>query len=176
MFGFFPNWGTGDLCSRIVGEVIKHLVIFLTALCPLLSARSMLPAPSRVPINVLVSALLNNSNIYLSMFIQSCRKWKKWALKLTEKVSWKKLGKFGESRHCLPIRLIKSMRKRKTPSRKRGRRSTGRAEDRRKRWQRFSRLQICPQCCCWKYCLWQPTALSQNLFLENSLSWQMSPR
>ena len=46
---------------RLLIEI--HLVIFLTALWPLLRARSMLPALFRVPMNVLVSALLIQSLI-----------------------------------------------------------------------------------------------------------------
>ena len=57
-------------------EADIYLVMFLTALCPLLNAKSMLPALFRVPINVLVSALLsqiwsvsNSFHIYPYLYI-----------------------------------------------------------------------------------------------------------
>ena len=56
-----------NLTYRLLIEI--HLVIFLTALWPLLKARSMLPALFRVAMNVLVSALLIQSLIW---FFQYC--------------------------------------------------------------------------------------------------------
>ena len=98
---------------------------------------------------------------------------------LTEKVSWTRPGKFDESRRCLRTHRTVSRRTPRTPSRRRGRRSTGRGGGRRRRRWRSppsSRLQIFPHCCCWNCCWWLQPALFQNLFLENSLSCQMSER
>ena len=104
--------------------------------------------------------------------------WMENVFRLTEKVSWTRPAKFDESRCCLATRRTASRRTWRTPSTRRGRRSTGRAGGRRRRRRRrlppSSPLQIFLHCCCSNCCWWLLSVLAQNLFPENSPSCQMS--